>query len=77
MKSHYLSHKVGRILLALSFMAGIGIVSGTAVQAQYRDRDYRQDRRDRDRDRDYRRDDRYGRNRSYGNFSQEAFNQGY
>src|SRR6266436_10100540 len=77
MKSHYLSNKIGRILLALSFMAGIGLVSSVAVQAQrpwdrdqdsqdQRDRNYRRDR-DNDRDRDYNRNDQYGRNRGYGN----------
>jgi len=71
MNSHHLRNKVGRILLALAFMAGIGIASSTAVQAQwpygqdpYRRGDYR-------RDRDYRRDDRYG------NIAQIAVNQGY
>ena len=74
MKSDYLRNKIGRILLALSFIAGIGLVSSTAVQAQWnrdRDRDYRNDRRDRDRDynrnRDNRRNDQYGRNGGYGN----------
>ena len=69
MNSHHLRNKVGRIFLALAFMAGIGIASSTAVQAQWpygqdpyrrdRDRDYRRDDRDYRRDdRDYRRDDR-------------------
>jgi len=75
MKSDYLSNKIGRILLALSFIAGIGLVSSTAVQAQWnrdRDRDYRRDQdrdrdynRDRERDRDYRRDRENDRNRDY------------
>ena len=83
MKSHYLKNKIGRVLLALSFIAGIGMVSSTAVQAQWdRDRDYRRDQdRDyrRDRDRDYRRNDQYGRNGGYGNggYNQGAVNQGY
>ena len=70
MKSSYLS-KIGGILLALSFIAGIGLVSSTAVQAQWdRDRDYRRDRdrdyrRDQDRNRDYRRDRDNDRNRDY------------
>ena len=60
MKAHYFSHRAGRILAALFFVAGITLVSSTATQAQWwpnatgqrqRDRDYR-----RDRDRDYRRD---------------------
>lgn len=79
MNSHHLRNKVGRVLLALAFMAGVGIASSTAVQAQW---PYGQDpyrgNRDRDRrDRDYRRDDRYGRNGGYGNISQIAINQGY
>jgi hypothetical protein len=75
MNSHYLRNKVGRILLTLAFMAGIGIVSSTAVQAQWQWPN--QDPYRRDRDRDIRRDDRYGRNGGYGNISQIAFNQGY
>ncbi len=52
MKSNYLRNKIGRVLLALSFISGIGLVSSTAVQAQWdRDRDNR-----RNQDRDYRRD---------------------
>jgi len=79
MKSHYLRTNIGRILLAFFFIAGIGLISSTAVQAQWRnrDRDYRRDDR-RDRDRDYRRsrdrrDDQNGRtsgvynNGRYGN----------
>ena len=89
MKSHYLSNKIGRILLAFSFIAGIGLVSSGAVQAQRtwdRDQD-RQDQRDRnyrrDRDDDRYRNDQYNRNRGYGNnggygnASQIAINQGY
>ncbi len=54
-------NKFGRILLAFSFITGIGLVSSAAVQAQRpwdRDED-RHDQRDRnrgDRDRNYRRD---------------------
>src|SRR5713226_7103901 len=81
MKSNNFRNKIGRIFLALSFIAGIGLESSSAVQAQWdrdrdyrrnQDRDYRRDRdRDRDRDgdrnRDYRRNDQYGRNGGYGN----------
>jgi len=74
MNSHHLRNKVGRIFVALVFMAGIGIASSTAVQAQW---PYGQDPYRRDRDRDYRRDDRYGRNGGYGNITQIAINQGY
>lgn len=75
MKSDYLRNKIGRILLALFFLVGIGLASSTAAQAQ-RPWDRDQDRQDR-RDRDYRRDDRYGRNGGYGNANQGAINQGY
>src|SRR5229473_5326446 len=81
MKSNNFRNRIGKVLLALSFIAGIGLVSSSAVQAQWdrdrdyrrnQDRDYRRDRdRDRDRDgdrnRDYRRNDQYGRNGGYGN----------
>lgn len=89
MKSHYLSNRIGRILAAFLFVVSVGLVSSSAVQAQYwpqnqdRDRDYRRDRdrdyrRDRDRDRD-RDNDRYGRNGGYGNngYYQAAYRQGY
>lgn len=63
MKAHYFSHKAGRIFVALFFVVGITLVSGTAAQAQWwpnatgqRDRDYRRERereirRDRERQR--------------------------
>ena len=80
MKSDYFRNRIGRILLVLSFLVGVGLATTSAVQAQYRrDQDpyYRRDR-DRDNDRDqngqYRRDDRNGR---YGNVYQIAANQGY
>lgn len=72
MNSHHLRSRVGRILLGLAFVAGIGIASSTAAQAQYRQWPYGQDPYQRNRD--YRRDDRYGR---AGNVSQIAINQGY
>ena len=55
MKSHYFSSRIGRILLVLSFLVGVGMVS--TASAQYwpnnnQDPYYRQNRRD----------DRYGRN---------------
>jgi hypothetical protein len=69
MKSHYLSSKTARILLALSFLVGVGMVS--TASAQYwpnnQDPNYRQNRRD----------DRYGRNGGYNNVYQAAANQGY
>src|SRR6267142_4328465 len=70
MKSHYLSNKLMRVLLTLSFIAGIGLVSSVAVQAQRtwdRDQD-RQDQGDRnrgDRDRNYRRNRDNNQNRDY------------
>ena len=72
MNSHQLRNKVGRIFLGLAFVAGIGIASSTAVQAQwpYGQDPYRQNR-------DYRRDDRYGRNGGYGNMYQVAMSQGF
>ena len=70
MNSH-LRSKVGRILVALAFMVGIGIASSTAVQAQWPQWRYGQDPY---RNRDYRRNDRWDR---YGNISQIAMNQGY
>src|SRR5712691_8684912 len=68
MKSNNFTNRIGRLLLALSFIAGIGLVSSTAVQAQGgrerdpRDRDQNY-RRDQDRNRDNRRDRDYDRNR--------------
>lgn len=87
MKSNNLRNKIGRILLALSFLVGVGMASSIAVQAQWpqdrnQDRQDR-DRRDRDRDnrrdqnRDSRRNDQYGRNGGYGNGNQVALNQGF
>jgi hypothetical protein len=89
MKSNNFRSKIGRVLLALSFIASIGLVSSTAVQAQRdrdrrdQDRDYQRNqdrnyRRDQDRNRDNRRNDQYGRNGNYGNYgNQGAVNQGY
>ena len=71
MKSNTFRNKIGRVLLALSFIAGIGLVSSSAVQAQWdRNRDNRRDQdRDyrRDRNRDNRRNDQSDRNGGYGN----------
>ena len=75
MNSHHLRNKVGRILLGLAFVAGIGIASSTAVQAQYGQWPYGQDPYRGNRD--YRRDDRSGRNGGYGNITQIAITQGY
>src|SRR5438477_7062477 len=72
MKSHYLSSKTGRILLALFFLVAIGMVSTASAQNW----PYGQDPYRRDRDRgNNRRDDR-GRG-GYGNEYQIAANQGY
>jgi len=82
MKSHYLSSKTARILLALSFLVGVGMVSTASAQnwpynpdPNYR-RDRDRDRDDRDRDDRYR-DDRYRRNGGYNNMYQIAARQGY
>jgi hypothetical protein len=84
MKSHYLSNKIGRILLAFSFIAGIGLVASAAVQAQRPwDRDQDQDRQDQsdrnrtDRDRNYRRNRDNDRNRDYNRNDQYSRNRGY
>ena len=86
MKSNYLSRKIGRILLALTFLMGVGMASSLSVQAQYPYPDYRRDqnrdrdyRRDQDRDRDYRRDqDRdYRRDRDNRRNDQYGRNGGY
>ena len=69
MKSDYLRNKIGRILLALSFIAGIGLAASTVAQAQRPwDRNQDRQRSDRDRratDRNYRRDRDNDRNRDY------------
>ena len=67
MKSYNLRNKIGRIFLGVAFIAGIGLASATAVQAQW---PWGQDQYRRDRD------DRYGRNSGYGNIYQVAVNQG-
>src|SRR5215471_12368323 len=69
MKSHYLNSKTGRILLALSFLVGVGLVSTASAQnwPYNQDPNYRQNRRD----------DRYGRNGGYNNMYQVAAQQGY
>src|SRR5436190_2949026 len=71
MKSQYLSSRIGRILMGLLFVAGIGMVSATTTQAQW---PYGQDPYRRDRTND---DSRYRRNGQYDNVSQIAVNQGY
>lgn len=68
MKSHYLRSKTGRILLALFFLVGVGMVSTASAQNwPYGQDPYRRDRRDDRRDR-------YGRG---GSEYQIAANQGY
>ena len=67
MKSHNLRSKTGRILLALFFLVGVGMVSTASAQGwPYGQDPYRRDRRD----------DRNNRGR-YGNEYQIAANQGY
>jgi len=70
MKSDYLRNKIGRILLASSFIAGIGLAASMAAQAQRpwdrnQDRQNRSDQDRRDRDRNYRRDRDNDRNQDY------------
>ena len=90
MKSNNFRNKIGRFLLALSFIAGVGLVSSSAVQAQWdrdrdyqrnQDRNYRRDqdrnRRDQDRNRDNQRDRDYDRNRDYRRNDQYGRNGGY
>jgi len=69
MKSHYLRTKTTRILLALSFLVGVGMVSTASAQNWPYNQDpyYRQSRRD----------DRGGRNGGYNNAYQIAAQQGY
>lgn len=63
---------VGKVFLGFALLFGIGIMSSTSAQAQYRDDGYRQDRRDdsNQQDRDWRRGrNRRGRNGDgYGNY---------
>jgi hypothetical protein len=68
MKSHYLRSKTGRILLALSFLVGVGMVSTASAQNW----PYNQDPYGRQN----RRDDRYGRGGG-NNMYQIAAQQGY
>ena len=73
MKSNYLRNKIGRILLAFSFLVSIGILSSSTAQAQWwpqnqnRNDDYRRDNR---RNRDYRND-------RQSQIAQMAVNDGY
>ena len=69
MKSHYLRSKAARILLALSFLVGVGLVSTASAQNWPHNQDpyYGQTRRD----------DRYGRSGGYNNMYQIAAQQGY
>jgi hypothetical protein len=78
MKLAYSSKKIGGYLLAFFLLFGIAAVASSTAQAQWRDRDndqYRRDRRDRD-DRWDRRNDRYDRNDRYNSY-QIARQQGY
>src|SRR5262245_20742096 len=81
MKANYLS-RIGRILLASSFLVAVEMAASTVIKAQYyppdygRDRDYRRER-DRDRDRDYRRDRDNDRDRDYRRNDRYGRNGGY
>ncbi|SRR5260370_1270337 len=82
MKGNYSSKRASRYLLAVFLLFGTAMISSTTAQAQYpgdwgqdrqdRNRD-RQDRNRRDRDRDGDRDDRYGRNGSYGGYGNGGY----
>ncbi|PYS75619.1 MAG: hypothetical protein DMF67_14710 [Acidobacteria bacterium] len=85
--------KIGRAVLTLSLLLGVGVTSGVTAQARYQnDRDYQyqrdRDQRDRDRDRDRdrndngrdhrgRRWDRYGNYGGSSQLRQTALNAGY
>ena len=70
MKTNLIKNSVKGIGLSLLMAVGLVAFSGTEANAQYRDRDDRQERREdlqeRREDRQDRRDDRYDRNRGYG-----------
>ena len=88
MKSIYFMKTVGGFVLGVSLLLGIGIMSSTTAQAQYRTQDPYWRTQDRNRDR-YRRDDWWNRNRrgryndgyaDYGgsfDLRQTALNAGY
>jgi len=78
---HYSSKKIVGYFLALFLIIGFATIASTSVQAQYRDRDYRDDRYRRDRDyRDDRyrrdRDDRFRRNNVYEVARQQGYSYG-
>lgn len=91
MKSIHLRSRIGRALLLVALLFGMGFMPNMATRAQDRDERDRQERRDRDRDRDRRdqRDDNYNQNRRgrrwdrYGDYGgssqlrQTALNAGY
>jgi hypothetical protein len=89
MKSNNLKERIGGLLLGISLLFGIGIMSSTTSQAQYRNNDYYRRNRDYNRDQNQRRretwNDRYRRNSgdSYPNYGgsfelrQTALNAGY
>ena len=80
MKSTQFKNRVGGLILAFSVLFGIGLLSASTAQAQWRRDDSYRDRRNRDRDYrrdDYYRNDRY-RNNGYGyNIYQIAQRQGF
>ena len=87
MKSTRFKNRVGGFILAFSVLFGIGLLSSTTAQAQWRrDDDYYRQRRnddyDRDRryrNRDYRNDqynDRYGYNNAFRVAQQQGYQQG-
>src|SRR2546425_2683965 len=72
MKSDYFN-RIGKILLVLSFLVGVGLASTSAVQAQYRRDQDPYYRRDRDRNNDRDQDWRYRRDNRNGGFGQKEY----
>jgi hypothetical protein len=77
MKLAYSSKKIGGYLLAFFLLFGVLTVASSSAQAQWRDRDRRDDRWERRDDRWDRRDDRYrDRNYSYQTARQQGYSYG-
>ena len=76
MKSISLKGTIGKFLLAFSLLFGIGIVSAQTTQAQWRNDDYNQGRRDRNWRRNRRDNDGYGNYGGSYELRQTALNAG-
>jgi len=93
MKSNYFTKSIGGIILGVSLLLGIGLVSTTTAQAQYRDDDYykrqrqwekEQRKRQREWEREQRRQSRDYRDGNYdpnygynGNYGNRNYDYGY